>query len=211
MQQERTAGMERGTAPRPGRPGRLGRSGHRKAERGVALVEAAIITPLLMMLVFGIIEFGFAFKDSLTLANGSRAGARVGSAAGIDPVADWSILQAVRGATGSLTKVDLIVVFKATGPTSSVPSSCVSTGGQVGVCNVYNAADMALSQASFLSAGYSKDDSWAAASRITSLTSANGPDYLGVYVRAQHNSIFQLIVPSRKLNDTVIMRLEPTR
>ncbi len=186
-------------------------SRRRRGERGVALVEAAIITPLLMMLVFGIIEFGFAFKDSLTLANGSRAGARVGSAAGIDPTADYAILQAVRGATGSLANVDLIVVFKASGPTASVPSACVSTGAQAGLCNVYVASDMALSQSSFLSAGYSKDDSWAASSRVTSLTSTSGPDYLGVYVRGQHNSIFQLIVPSRKLSDSVIMRLEPTR
>ena len=194
------------------RAGRLTRSGGpRHCERGVALVEAAIVTPLLLMLVFGIIEFGFAFKDTLTLANGSRSGARVGSAATIDPSADWALLQAVKGATGSLAQVNRIVVFKATSANGAVPSTCAAGNAVAGSCNVYDASDMALSQASFLSAGYSKDDSWAATTRITSLTSAGGPDYLGVYVRAQHTSIFQLIVPSRALTDTVVMRLEPTR
>ena len=119
----------------------VGDSGARRGERGAALVEAAIVTPLLLMLVFGIIEFGFAFKDTLTLANGSRSGARVASAAGTDPSADWFVLQAVKGATGSLANVNEIVVFKATGPNGVVPASCASGTPSGGSCNVYMAAD----------------------------------------------------------------------
>ena len=57
------------------------RCGHTRHQRGAAMVEAAIVTPLLLLLVFGIIEFGFLYKDALTVGIGSRAGARVGSAA----------------------------------------------------------------------------------------------------------------------------------
>jgi hypothetical protein len=43
-------------------------------------VEAAIVFIPLMLIVFGIIEYGFVFKDSLTLSSATRAGARYGSA-----------------------------------------------------------------------------------------------------------------------------------
>jgi Flp pilus assembly protein TadG len=48
--------------------------------RGAALVEAAIIFIPLCIIVFGIIEYGFIFKDSLTLSSATRAGARAASA-----------------------------------------------------------------------------------------------------------------------------------
>jgi hypothetical protein len=48
--------------------------------RGAALVEAAIVFIPLCIIVFGIIEYGFIFKDSLTLSSATRAGARAGSA-----------------------------------------------------------------------------------------------------------------------------------
>ena len=182
----------------------------RSDERGVAMVEAAIVTPLLLMLLFGIIEFGFMFKDTLTLANSSRAGSRMASAAAADPLADFYVLQAVKGASGTFTSVQQVIVFRATSPTSTVPASCLSSA-VAGVCNVYNQTDMAISQATFQGAGYTKDDAWAAATRVTSIRAVNGPDFLGVYVKAQHNSVFRIIVPSRTLTDTTVMRLEPTR
>lgn len=45
--------------------------------RGTVTVEAALITPLLITLLFGIIEFGFIFKDLLLLHQAAREGARV--------------------------------------------------------------------------------------------------------------------------------------
>ncbi len=174
------------------------------------MAEAAIVTPLLLMLLFGIIEFGFLYKDTLTLANSSRAGARMASAATTDPSADWFVLQAVKGASGSLTQVQRIIVYKASSANGAVPAGCL-VGAVPGVCNVYNQTDLAVDQPTFLSAGYTKKNSWASSTRITSISSPSGPDYLGVYVTAQHNSAFTIIVPSRVIHDAVVMRLEPTR
>ena len=36
-------------------------------DRGAVLVEAAFILPVVILIVFGIIEFGLAFKDTLTV------------------------------------------------------------------------------------------------------------------------------------------------
>jgi Flp pilus assembly protein TadG len=50
---------------------------HRR-EQGTSMVEMVFVTPLLLVLVFGIAEFGVAFGQQQTLANAVREGARVG-------------------------------------------------------------------------------------------------------------------------------------
>lgn len=45
-------------------------------KRGAALVEFTIVLLILMVLVFGIIEFGLLIKDYLTLSHAAREGAR---------------------------------------------------------------------------------------------------------------------------------------
>ena len=47
-------------------------------QEGTAVVEFAIVLPLLVMIVFGIIEFGLLFYDKQVITNASREGARLG-------------------------------------------------------------------------------------------------------------------------------------
>ena len=61
-------------------------------QNGAALVEFAIVLPLLLILVFGIIEFGVMFYDKAVITNASREGAR----AGITGVADSDIEDIVK-------------------------------------------------------------------------------------------------------------------
>jgi len=49
---------------------------HTLKERGAALVEFAIVLPVLLLLVFGIIEFGRAHNTQLTLTHAVREGVR---------------------------------------------------------------------------------------------------------------------------------------
>jgi Flp pilus assembly protein TadG len=46
-------------------------------ERGQAMVEMAIVLPVLAILLFGLIQFGLLFRDYLALVDAVRAGARV--------------------------------------------------------------------------------------------------------------------------------------
>jgi Flp pilus assembly protein TadG len=48
----------------------------RRGERGATAVEFAVILPILVVLVFGIIAFGFGFARWVALTNGAREGAR---------------------------------------------------------------------------------------------------------------------------------------
>ena len=54
----------------------------RRTERGAAAVEMAIVTPLLILICFGIIEFGWMFTVKNTMLNAVREGARTGSLQG---------------------------------------------------------------------------------------------------------------------------------
>jgi Flp pilus assembly protein TadG len=47
-----------------------------KGDSGAALVEAAIVLPLLFVLLFGIIDFGSLYNDYLSVRQGTREGAR---------------------------------------------------------------------------------------------------------------------------------------
>ncbi len=48
-------------------------------ESGQTMVEFALVAPLLLALVFGIIQFGIAFNNYLTLTDAVRAGSRQGA------------------------------------------------------------------------------------------------------------------------------------
>lgn len=52
----------------------------RDGERGQGMVEFAMLVPVFMLLLLGMLEFGFLFDHTLTLQYASREGARVGSA-----------------------------------------------------------------------------------------------------------------------------------
>jgi len=49
-------------------------------QKGAAVVEMAIILPLLLVLLFGIMEFGMLFYDKAVITNASREAARSGIA-----------------------------------------------------------------------------------------------------------------------------------
>lgn len=50
----------------------------RRDDTGASAVEFALVAPILLVLVFGIIEYGFWFSDSLSLRQGVREAARQG-------------------------------------------------------------------------------------------------------------------------------------
>ena len=49
-----------------------------RSESGASAVEFALLLPVLMMILFGIIEFGLALYRQAILTNASREGARLG-------------------------------------------------------------------------------------------------------------------------------------
>ena len=85
-------------------------------ERGVVTVEMAIVVPIFVLLAFGMLEFGLAFKNKLTMAHAVNQATRSATVLGREPVADLEILQAFEaGMVGAASKDAVIHVdiFKA--------------------------------------------------------------------------------------------------
>lgn len=56
-----------------------------RREDGAAAVEMALVVPVLVLLVFAIIQFGIALSQKLALSNGARQGARYGAVPNPNP------------------------------------------------------------------------------------------------------------------------------
>lgn len=75
-----------------------------KRERGQSLVELAIMLPILLIILLGIIDFGRVFYAYVTITNASREGARYGS---MHPLSTDEINSRVKQeAAGTLTILD---------------------------------------------------------------------------------------------------------
>jgi len=186
-------------------------------DRGAALVEAAIVTPVFALLVFGILEFGLAFRDYLTVANVARDSARGASAFGDDTYADYNVLAIAEQASEGFRPNELqrVIIFDAGSVSGSIFSSshpanpCLaSSTGIAGVCNVYTAADFDRPKSDFgCRSDRNLDRYWCPSSR--EVRASGPPDYVGVYVRARHDFITGLFGPGMDLTDEIVMRIEP--
>jgi hypothetical protein len=184
----------------------------RRSERGHTVVEAAFITPIFFLLLFGVIEGGFGLHERLSVANMAMVGARSASGNGAEVLSDYEVLGAIRGGAGGVgpSQVTTIVVYKTTGPGNVVPTAC-KTASVAGVCNHYTGADLAKASTFFGCGGSPRIDSeWCPTSRKTALSGVNGPpDYIGVYVRASHQNLTGVLGNNINFDSDTIMRIEP--
>jgi Flp pilus assembly protein TadG len=80
-----------------------------RSERGQAMVEFALVLPVLMFILLAIIQFGIAYNDYVTLTDAVRTGARQAAVDRQlpDPVADATAR--VRSAAADLDQSQLTV------------------------------------------------------------------------------------------------------
>lgn len=183
----------------------------RRDERGSAIVEAAIGSMLVVTLVFGVIEFGLAFKDYLSMAAAVRDGARVVSAFGSASNTDYALLQQIKTRMVAVdsNQIKRVVVYKADSPTSTIDSvnpTC-KTASVPNVCNHYTTADLSLPVTDFTGTGSAPDAAWPPADRKDMLSGP--PDYVGVWVEVSHQDITGLFDLTDTYTDEVVMRIEP--
>jgi len=97
----------------------------KRGQQGAAAIEFAIILPLLVLLIFGMIEFSVLFYDKAMITNASREGARAGIVfATPAPISDNEIRQIVATYCS-----DHLVSFQ---PGSVVTTSVARTGTSSG-------------------------------------------------------------------------------
>jgi Flp pilus assembly protein TadG len=80
-----------------------------KNERGQTMAEFTFVLPILVTLLFGIIQFGFVFNNYVTITDAARAGARKAAVSRTDPDPAGVCEDQVRSAAGDLKQTDLAV------------------------------------------------------------------------------------------------------
>jgi hypothetical protein len=175
-------------------------------ERGAALIEAAIVLPLILVLVFGALDFSVAFNQSGTLAAATRAGARTASTLVKDPGYAVKAANAVAAALQTIgpTQVDEVWIYKpAPGPGSApIGGSFASCSDCVGYRWVPATRRFDTSNP--------MGSMWAAHAQNACPDVANDtPDRVGVYVRGHHDFVVKLFGATRTLTARTVMRLEP--
>jgi hypothetical protein len=125
-----------------------------RRQRGVALIEAAFITPIFLLFIMAIAEAGLYMRNYLGVANTVRAGARTASAAGNFPSADLYLVNSMAQESSAIPRgaIQYIVVYKATGfgagpvneGSAGVPAGCLAGQARAGMCNVYTPAHFSL-------------------------------------------------------------------
>jgi Flp pilus assembly protein TadG len=184
-------------------------------DRGASAVEAAIVTPVVMVLLFGIIELGFVFKDYLAVAGAVRAGVRTASAnprmATFAQVAANKVAQT--GGAMNFSDMQQLWVYKVA-PTGDKP--CISTTlpcvgrsdfGDCAVCVKFswNSGTQAFDPITGTGAS-----TWASTTQNACSLSIGGPlDRIGVYLKLKHDPFTGLVLRTIYISEASILSLEP--
>jgi Flp pilus assembly protein TadG len=203
-------------------------------ERGSALVEAAIILPVIIMLTFGLIDFGIGFNQKAGLDSAGRAGVRL---AATDTTTDNTTPTPVSGGTipaftqigfdagGAVnaalsqvaSKVDLVNMFvfrsSASGGTWS-PSAVTSAAQCATDCIEYFPKASNNSQFNLISGsdGLAPVGTWPANAPTYSERQACivNADRVGITIVARYHFLTGLFGTTVTLTSTSAAQLEPT-
>ena len=125
-----------------------------KNEKGGSLIEFVLIAPLLLVILFGIIEFGVLLYDKAMLTNACREGARAGIVFSDPRVSDSEIERVVR------RYADIHLISFGSGSSLDVPQplrECNIAGCSLTVTATYDFRFLVLSNVIALIGGNIQD------------------------------------------------------
>ena len=111
-----------------------------KSQSGASAVEFALILPILLLLVFGIIEIGFVLFDKGMITNAGREGARTGISYRVPPFTDEEIGNVVNSYLGNA----LITFAESANPTVTVTRNGSNPGDELKVTVAYTYTSLIL-------------------------------------------------------------------
>ena len=158
-----------------------------RRSRGAAVLEMVLVTPLLLLLLFGVGEFGLAYVSGNKVEGAVSAAARVASSQGSVDDADRAVLMQVRASLPSelLANVERVVVYRSDNA-GYIHPQCLSNTPQSGVsgwCNVYSGTTVRNVTGATVLGG--AQNFWEPDDRLDTL--AGPPDYIGVLVETRHD------------------------
>ncbi len=196
----------------------LGRGRTRgRGDRGGVLTEAAVLTPVLLLIVFAAFDLGLAYHDFVATSDAVRSAGRSASVLGDNAMADHDVLQDIgedlEGAIG--VDVERVVIWLADGPNDTMPLTCsvaLPGAGTTDACNVYGPQHFDDDEDQFgcvatVDAPTPPDRFWCPTDRVTSIEA--GSDYLGIQIDAVRPYVTGLFGASTDFSASTIVRLEP--
>jgi len=189
-----------------------------RGDNGLAVVEFAIVVPLLGLLAAGIVEFGMAWRDNLTVSSATRSAARVVSNLGEFEGADWQGLQTLEAALSSMEHATLegVLVYDGSATNGQPAASCFDAGGNpqasaAGNCNFYTAAMIAsMTAGDFSSAVSCGSWDWYFCPITERSTSQGSLSDVGVWVRVNRGWFTEMFPGDGiTIDDQTVMRVEP--
>jgi hypothetical protein len=200
----------------------------RRREDGAVAVEAALVMPILALLVFGIIEFGFLLRDYAGVSSLVRTGARVAST-GADhgpgtcevgatappctsassPALAQEAADAIQrsGSASNPDQIQYILVYKANDKgypgangSTTMPTDCSATTNCVKFIWRPTLDSFKYSSGTWTSSSISACFPGSATSPM---------DRVGIYLKATHPMLTGLFGTSISLSDRAIMDFEP--
>jgi Flp pilus assembly protein TadG len=111
------------------------------AEHGAVAVEFALLAPILIMILFGIMEFGRAYNVQVSLTNAARDGARSVAINNVEADAVTATVNAAPFLNPQLKNTDVDFDYVAIPATTPSPTAC-SSGRQVTVTVTYSLSTM---------------------------------------------------------------------
>jgi len=110
----------------------------RRNENGQAMVEFALVAPILFLILFAIVQFGIVFMNSIALTDAVRIGARKASVSRASANPALATQAAVLGAANDLDKSTLSGRISITGPDGNpIDWAHVPQGSSVTVTATY--------------------------------------------------------------------------
>jgi len=176
---------------------------------GVALLEFAIVVPLLLLLAFGTAEMGLAWNAASQVEAATSTAARTAATMGADANADVNTLDALRAALPeeALDNLDRVVIFHPTGDDGDMPGGCTAGSG-TGRCNMYPGDLVRTFDAGVVDALGTFDDRWDPTTRDDTLD-GDPPDFIGVWVRTTHDDKTGTFWQGMTITRDSIYRIQP--
>ena len=169
-----------------------------RRERGATIVEAAIVLPLLFLVLFALVEFGMAFKNTLSIGHGAREAARAGATFGNDAHANILVLREIAEVLNPVGIADGLRVWIYDPEPGGLSDDYVFQDGYASGCDWFPCPD--------------PDNSlYAAPTWLPSTRDVAVPDtdLLGVRITFTHRWITRLFATTSDFSKEVEFRIEP--
>lgn len=181
----------------------IARRRRRRGERGAAAVEAALVLPLLIVLLFGVFEVALLVNDNLLMSQAARSAVRTAVALPRDPGFDSQAAIAAAGVLGADNQgsIEEMIIYRAD-PATGRPLGGGAATDCFTDCVRYTWSPIAKEFQRVAGTEWDASTQMACGGR-------DATDFIGVEIHGRHQWATGLFGDGIPLVERAVMRLEP--